>query len=119
MISRRLVIGLFGAGVIGFAPYPAPVTQASAPEARNVKLDETLRGLIEGRSTPGIVVLILQNGRPVYSRRVGVREVGSTELFSDNDLFRLADNSWAGLGLYARLWDHHRSGCSQESSSCR
>ncbi|MBV8319845.1 MAG: hypothetical protein JO049_04135, partial [Hyphomicrobiales bacterium] len=80
MISRRLVIGLLGAGVVAFALYAAPVAPAFSPEARNAKLDETLRGLVEGRSTPGIVVLILQNGRPVYNRSVGVREVGSAAL---------------------------------------
>ena len=77
MISRRLVIGLLGAGVTAFALYATPVALAFSPEARNAKLDETVRGLVEGRSTPGIAVLILQNGRPVYSRSVGVREVGS------------------------------------------
>ena len=76
MISRRLAIGLLGA----FALYATPVALALSPEARNAKLDETLRALIEGRSTPGVAVLILQNGRPVYSRSVGVREVGSAEL---------------------------------------
>ncbi|MGE9010707.1 serine hydrolase, partial [Leptospira interrogans] len=86
MISRRLMIGLLGA----FALYASPVALAFSPEARNAKLDETLRGLVEGRSTPGIVVLILQNGRPVYSRSVGVREVGGAALISENDMFRLA-----------------------------
>ena len=63
MISRRLVIGLLGAGAVALALYAAPVAPALSPEARNAKLDETLRGLVEGRSTPGIVVLILENGR--------------------------------------------------------
>src|SRR6185436_7587111 len=89
MISRRLVIGLLGAGA-ALALYATPVALAFSPEARNAKLDETLRGLVEGRSTPGIVVLILQNGRPVYSRSVGVREVGSAESIGENDMFRLA-----------------------------
>ncbi len=75
MISRRLAIGLLGA----FTLYATPVALAFSPEARNAKLDEALRVLIEGRSTPGVAVLILQNGRPVYSRSVGVREVGSAE----------------------------------------
>src|SRR5690349_10336375 len=86
MISRRLAIGLLGA----FALYATPVAVALSPEARNAKLDEALKALIEGRSTPGVVVLILENGRPVYSRSVGVREVGSTEPIGENDMFRLA-----------------------------
>src|SRR5258708_3220720 len=103
MISRRLVIQLFGAAVIAFALSPTPVTLAFSPEARNAKLDETLRGLIEGRSTPGIVVLILQNGRPVYSRSVGVRQVGSAELIGDNDMFRLASMTKAVTSVAAMI----------------
>jgi hypothetical protein len=53
MISRRLVIRLLGAAVIAFALSSTPVTLAFSPEARNAKLDETLRELVEGRSTPG------------------------------------------------------------------
>src|SRR4051794_16925420 len=90
MISRRLVIQLFVAAVIGFALSPAPVAQALSPEARNAKLDETLKGLVEGKSTPGIMVLILQSGRPVYKNSVGVREVGGTAPIGEKDMFRLA-----------------------------
>jgi len=103
MISRRLVIQLFGAAAIAFALSPIPVTLAFSPEARNAKLDETVRGLVEGRSTPGVVVLILQNGRPVYSRSVGVREVGSAELIGDNDMFRLASMTKAVTSVAAMI----------------
>jgi len=50
VISRRLVIGLLGAGVVAFALYAAPLALALSPEARNARLDETLRGLVEGRA---------------------------------------------------------------------
>jgi CubicO group peptidase (beta-lactamase class C family) len=103
MISRRLVIGLFGAGVVAFALYATPVALALSPEARNAKLDETLRGLVEGRSTPGIAVLILQNGRPVYSSSVGVREVGSAALIGENDMFRLASMTKAVTSVAAMI----------------
>lgn len=103
MISRRLVIGLLWAGVTAFALYAIPVALAFSPEARNAKLDETLRGLVEGRSTPGIVVLILQNGRPVYSRSVGVREVGSAALIGENDMFRLASMTKAITSVAAMI----------------
>jgi CubicO group peptidase (beta-lactamase class C family) len=103
MISRRLVIGLLGTGVVAFALHAAPVARALPPEARNAKLDEALRVLVEGRSTPGIVALILQNGRPVYSRSVGVREVGSAELIGDNDMFRLASMTKAVTSVAAMI----------------
>ena len=103
MISRRLVIGLLGAGAVALALYAAPVAPALSPEARNAKLDETLRGLVEGRSTPGIVVLILQNGRPVYSRSVGVRAVGSAAPIGENDMFRLASMTKAVTSVAAMI----------------
>jgi CubicO group peptidase (beta-lactamase class C family) len=103
MISRRLVIRLLGAAVIAFALSPIPVTLAFSPEARNAKLDEALRGLVEGRSTPGIVVLILQNGRPVYNRNVGVREVGSTAPIGENDMFRVASMTKAVTSVAAMI----------------
>ena len=107
MISRRLVIGLLGAGVVAFALYAAPVALALSPEARNAKLDETLRVLVEGRSTPGIVVLILQNSRPVYSRSVGVREVGSAAPIGENDRFRLASMTKAATSVAAMILIEH------------
>lgn len=103
MISRRLVIGLLWAGVTTFALYATPVALAFSPEARNAKLDETLRGLVEGRSTPGIAVLILENGRPVYSRSVGVREVGSTAPIGESDMFRFASMTKAVTSVAAMI----------------
>ena len=103
MISRRLVIGLLWAGLTAFALHATPVALAFSPEARNAKLDETLRGLVEGRSTPGIMVLILQNGRPVYNRSVGVREVGSATLIGENDMFRLASMTKAVTSVAAMI----------------
>ncbi len=90
MISRRLLLGLLGAGALALAEFPAPAALAFSPEARTAKLDETLRGLVDGRSTPGIAVLILQNGRSVYDRRMGVREPGGAAPIGENDMFRLA-----------------------------
>jgi len=56
--------------VVAFALYATPVALALSPEARNAKLDEALRDWSKAQHS-GIVVLILQNGRPVYSRSVG------------------------------------------------
>ena len=103
MISRRLVVGLLWAGVTAFALYATPVALAFSPEARNAKLDETLQGLVEGRSTPGIAVLILENGRPVYSRSVGVRESGSAALIGEKDMFRLASMTKAATSVAAMI----------------
>jgi CubicO group peptidase (beta-lactamase class C family) len=49
-----------------------------------------MRQMVEGRSTPGMFAMILQDGRPVHSRAVGVREAGGTAPISPDDLFRYA-----------------------------
>jgi CubicO group peptidase (beta-lactamase class C family) len=103
VISRRLVVGLIGAGAIAVALYAVPLAPAFSPELRNARLDQTLRGLVEGRSTPGVVALILQNGHPVYSRSVGVREVGSTALIGESDMFRLASMTKAVTSVAAMI----------------
>ena len=90
MISRRLLLGLLGAAALALGGFSTPAALARSPEARTAKLDETLRGLVEGRSTPGIAVLILQDGRPVYSRSMGVREPGGTAPIGESDMFRYA-----------------------------
>jgi CubicO group peptidase (beta-lactamase class C family) len=101
MSSRRFAIRLLGAVVIAFAL--SPVALAFSPEARNAKLDETLRGLVDSGSTPGIIALILQNGRPVYSRSVGVREVGGHAPIGENDMFRLASMTKAVTSVAAMI----------------
>src|SRR3954447_5657234 len=103
MISRRTIFQLFGAAVVAVALSCTPVALAFSPEARNAKLDQTVRELVEGRSTPGVVVLILENGRPVYSRSVGVREVGGTAPIGENDMFRLASMTKAVTSVAAMI----------------
>jgi len=103
VISRRLVIGLIGAGATAVALYGVPPASAFSPESRNASLDQTVQGLVEGRSTPGIVVLILQNGKPAYNRSVGVREVGSDAPISESDMFRLASMTKAVTSVAAMI----------------
>jgi CubicO group peptidase (beta-lactamase class C family) len=49
------------------------------------------------------VVLILQNGKPAYSRSVGVREVGSDAPISESDMFRLASMTKAVTSVAAMI----------------
>ncbi len=51
MISRRLVIGVLGAALVAFALLATPVALAFSPEARNAKLDQTLKKLVALCST--------------------------------------------------------------------
>lgn len=87
MISRRRLFGLLATGALAFTPFAA---FAFSPEVRNAKLDDIVKGLVEGRSTPGVVVLIMQDGKPTYRKSFGVREVGSQAAIGESDMFRLA-----------------------------
>src|SRR3712207_8413775 len=103
MLSRRLLLALAGAGLLAAQGLGAAAAPARTPEARNAKLDEALRGLDENRSTPGIAVLILQDGRPVYSRSVGAREPGGSALIGAADMFRLASMTKAVTTVAAMI----------------
>jgi CubicO group peptidase (beta-lactamase class C family) len=86
MVSRRLLLlGLLAAGLV-----PALPAAARTPEAGAAKLDAVLRQLVDGRTTPGVAVVILRDGQPVYRRAVGVRDPGGGAPLAMGDLFRLA-----------------------------
>lgn len=103
MLSRRLLLGLVGAGLLAAQGLCGAPALARTPEARNAKLDDALRGLVENRSTPGIAVLILQDGRPVYSRSVGTREPGGSAPIGAADMVRLASMTKAVTTVAAMI----------------
>ncbi|WP_270938169.1 serine hydrolase domain-containing protein [Falsiroseomonas oryzae] len=84
MVTRRLLLGLAAAGLL------ATPLAARMPESRVAALDAAVRQLVDGNSTPGVVVLILQDGQPVYQRAHGVREAGGSTPIAMTDMFRLA-----------------------------
>jgi CubicO group peptidase (beta-lactamase class C family) len=84
MIARRWLLGLTGAALLG-----APAWGFS-PEQRTAALDAAMTRLVEGNSAPGVIALILQDGKPVYQRAVGLREPGGSAPIGMGDMFRLA-----------------------------
>lgn len=84
MITRRFLLGLAAAGL-----FAAPLA-ARMPEHRVAAVDAAVRQLVEGNSTPGILVLILQDGQPIYQRAHGTREPGGSTPIAMTDMFRLA-----------------------------
>ena len=103
MLKRRLLLGLVGAGLLAAQGFYGGAALARTPEARTAKLDETLRGLAENRSTPGIAVLILQDGHPVYNRSMGTREPGGSAPIGAADMFRLASMTKAVTTVAAMI----------------
>jgi CubicO group peptidase (beta-lactamase class C family) len=85
MLTRRfLLLGLL-AGLAISQP-----TTARTAEPRTARLDAELNRLVEGGSTPGIVALILENGRPAYVRAVGRRAPDSPAPIGLEGVFRYA-----------------------------
>ncbi|WP_198369655.1 serine hydrolase domain-containing protein [Roseomonas rosulenta] len=87
MPTRRLLLGLALAGLV------ATPLAARMPENRTAALDAAARQLVEGNSTPGLLVLILQDGQPIYERAQGLREAGGSTPIAMTDMFRLASMS--------------------------
>lgn len=83
MLTRRLWLGLAMASLA-----VSPVA-SRMPQNRTAALDAAVQQLVDGNSTPGIVVLILQDGQPVYQRAHGLREAGGSPV-AMTDMFRLA-----------------------------
>jgi CubicO group peptidase (beta-lactamase class C family) len=84
MLARRLWLGLV------LACFAAVPLEARMLESRTAAVDAAVRQLVEGNSTPGIVVLILQDGQPIYQRAHGTREAGGSAPIAMTDMFRLA-----------------------------
>jgi CubicO group peptidase (beta-lactamase class C family) len=85
MLTRRfLLLGLVAGLALG-----QPAT-ARGNEQRTARLDAELNRLVEGGSTPGIVALILENGRPAYVRAVGRRAPGAPAPIGLEGVFRYA-----------------------------
>lgn len=85
MLHRRSLLGLAAAGLL------ARPAAARSPDQRAAALDAELARLVSGHSTPGIVVLILEDGRPLYQRAHGTREPdGAGGPIGMGDMFRLA-----------------------------
>jgi CubicO group peptidase (beta-lactamase class C family) len=83
MLTRRLWLGL------AVACLTATPLASRMPQNRTTAVDVAVNQLVDGNSTPGVVVLILQDGQPIYQRAHGLREAGGAPI-AMTDMFRLA-----------------------------
>lgn len=92
------------------APLPA---QQAAPfdSARLARLDTWVQGLIAQQKIPGAVALLVKDGRVVYERAWGVRDVAARTPLRMDDLFRLASQTKAITSVAVMmLWEEGRFG---------
>jgi CubicO group peptidase (beta-lactamase class C family) len=83
VLTRRLWLGL------AMASLAATPLAARMVNNRTVALNAAVQQLVDGNSTPVIVVLILQDGQSIYQRAHGLREAGGAPI-AMTDMFRLA-----------------------------
>lgn len=84
MLTRRLWLGF------AMACLTATPLASRMPQNRTAAVEAAVQQLVNGNSTPGIVVLILQDGQPIYQRAHGLREAGGSAPIAMTDMFRLA-----------------------------
>jgi CubicO group peptidase (beta-lactamase class C family) len=90
---KRLVLSLFLCGAV-FAQAPAPVSSALAPD-RVARIDALLNRYIEEGRVPGVVALVLRDGKPVYERAVGWADKEAGRKMTPTTLFRIASQTKA------------------------
>jgi CubicO group peptidase (beta-lactamase class C family) len=100
--------------VVGRAQTPAfpPVSRpedAGFSAARLARMDTMVNGLIADSALPGVVVLIIRNGRTVLYKAYGVRNTATRDPLKRDDIFRLASQSKAITALAVMmLWEEGR-----------
>ncbi|MDX2185233.1 MAG: serine hydrolase domain-containing protein [Gemmatimonadaceae bacterium] len=79
--------------------------------ARAAKIDRWVNDLITRQRIPGATALVVHDGRVVYERAWGVRDVDSKVPLKPNDLFRIASQTKAITSVAVMmLWEEGRFG---------
>src|SRR5262249_1730859 len=72
---------------------PAPLPKVSPDRLK--RLDTVLEGYVDHDQVPGIVALVLQDGKPVYERAFGWADKEGRRKRTSNTIFRSASKSKA------------------------
>lgn len=90
---------LLGATLAAQAPSPkpaaAPPPQSGVSSQRLARLDGVLQRYIDENRVPGVVVLVLRDGRPLYERAVGWRDREAGARMTPDTIFRIASQTKA------------------------
>lgn len=93
---------------------PSATTRAPAlgfDATRLARIDSMLNRMIADQQIPGAVALLVRDGRVVYYKAFGYREVGSKTPLRTDDIFRIASQTKAITSLAAMmLWEEARFG---------
>ena len=76
---------------------------------RLARIDSWVRRLIDERKIPGAVVMLVRDGRTVYHKSFGTRDMGTNVALQPNDIFRIASQTKAITSLAVMmLWEEGR-----------
>jgi CubicO group peptidase (beta-lactamase class C family) len=91
-----IVLTLICAPVLAFQRSPAPVNATDGIAAdRLARIDRVVQQFVDEGRIPGIVALVLQDGRPVYERAFGWSDKEAARKMAPDTIFRIASQSKA------------------------
>jgi CubicO group peptidase (beta-lactamase class C family) len=94
----------------GVSRTPATAT-AAFDSSRLARIDTWIQGLVADHQIPGAVAMIVRDGRIVYHKAFGVRDVGTGASLKTDDIFRIASQTKAITSLAVMmLWEEGRFG---------
>jgi CubicO group peptidase (beta-lactamase class C family) len=102
---------LYGQTIATNAARPPVAPTAAFDSSRLARIDTWLQGLVADRQIPGAVAMIVRDGRVVYHKAFGVRDVGTGAALKTDDIFRIASQTKAITSLAVMmLWEEGRFG---------
>lgn len=112
MTRRFLLAAAAGLVASTLAAQVAPRRTAAAFDpVRLARLDSTLAALVAAGRLPGVVALVLHDGRPVLHVAHGSRDIGTRAPLRRDDIFRIASQTKAITSIAAMmLWEEGKFG---------
>ncbi len=95
---KRLVLSLLLCGAVfaqAPASLPAPIPAPGLAPDRVARIDALLNRYIEEGRVPGVVALVLRDGKPVYERAIGCADKEAGRKMTPPTLFRIASQTKA------------------------
>lgn len=89
--------------VLGLDVAFTPKLHAQTNDLQISRLDRLGREMIEKKQTPGVTILLLKDGKPVYNKAFGYADVGKKIQLRTDHIFRIASQTKAITSLAALM----------------
>jgi CubicO group peptidase (beta-lactamase class C family) len=75
------------------------------------RIDQWLQGIVDAKRAPGVVAMIVRDGKVEYHKAFGVRDITGTTPMRTDDIFRIASQTKAITSVAAMmLWEEGKFG---------